>query len=232
MTARKDDRRLFPEDYDINDEDYFPPSEDFQEEPERPKGPLARFPSPRHVFPAIVFLFIFYIATAIYNGHAWGKYLWLSGGAIFERYEYWRLITAIFTHADLLHIISNALIFVVFGWMLRAYFGTAAFPVASLVIGIAANLATIAVYEPDVKLIGASGMAYGMVSLWLILYIRHDADHTVPVRIVRAVGFAFVMMFPSTFDPSVSYLAHASGFIIGLVAGILLLRYIRVRDPK
>ena len=158
--------------------------------------------------------------------------LWLSGEALFSRHEYWRLATSLFTHADLLHIVSNALIFLAFGWMLKAYFGFIAFPILPLIIGMASNLMTIALYDPNIKLIGASGMAFGMVSLWLVLYIRHDTDHSVPVRILRAVGFALAMMFPSTFDPQVSYLAHATGFGMGLIAGMLLLPVMRLREPK
>jgi rhomboid protease GluP len=199
----------------------------FEEDPERPKGPLTRFPSPRHAVPALLFFGICYLATVIYVGYPQGRYLWLSGEALFHDHEYWRLVTSIITHADLLHLISNALILLVFGWMIRAYFGLIAFPVLSLIIGIATNLVTISLYDPRIKLIGASGMAYGMVAFWLVLYIKYDKDHRVPVRIMRAVGFALVMMFPSTFDPHVSYLAHAVGFVVGLLTGLLLIPVIR-----
>jgi rhomboid protease GluP len=215
---------------DTDDQDV-PGLEDFGEEP-KPLGPLAYFPSLRHALPALLLFMIFYIATVIYSSYPEGEYLWLSGNALFIRHEYWRLLTSLFTHADLSHLLSNALIFLVFGWMLKAYFGMIAFPVASLLAGIITNLITIAVYEPGIKLLGASGMAYGMVSFWLIFYIRHDTDHAVPIRIFRAIGFSLVMMFPTTFDPQVSYLAHAVGFITGIVLGILLLPIISVHNPK
>ena len=213
-----------------NNDDLQP--EDIEEEPVRPKGPLAQFPSLRHAAPAFLLFLIFYIATVIYNRYPQGEYLWLSGESLFVRHQYWRLATSIITHADLIHLISNALIFLVFGWMIKAYFGFIAFPLVSFIIGLATNFLTVFMYEPNIRLIGASGMAYGMVSFWLVLYIKHDTDHTIPVRIIRAVRFAVVMMFPSTFDPHVSYLAHAIGFGIGLVAGILLIPVIPVREPK
>ncbi len=213
------------------DKEYFPDPEDFKMEPERPPGPLAQFPSLRHSYPALITFFIFYMATAAYNRFSAGEYLWLSGNAIFNRHEYWRLLTSLFTHADLSHLLGNALIFIVFGWMLKAYFGLIVFPVASIVIGLITNLLTIAAYDPRIKLLGASGMAYGMVALWLVFYIHLDVDHRVPIRIFRAVGFALIMMFPTTFDPHVSYLAHAVGFMIGLVTGLLLLPIVSVHEP-
>lgn len=215
-----------------DDGGYVPAEEDFADEPERPRGPLSVFPSLSHALPAVVMFMLFYAATAIYGAYPQGEYLWVSGSAIFEGHEYWRLVTAIFTHAGLNHLISNALIFLVFGWMLKAYFGLAVFPVASIVIGLITNAVTVAFYEPSVRLVGASGMAYGMVSLWLVFYIYNDLYHTLPLRILRAVGFALIMMFPTTFEPHVSYLSHAIGFVTGLAVGLMMMRSVPIRDPS
>jgi rhomboid protease GluP len=214
------------------DEDYEPGPEEFGDVPERPRGPLSIFPSLIHAIPAILLFMLFYAATAMYGGYPQGDYLWISGNSIFKSHEYWRLLTAIFTHADLSHLVSNALIFLVFGWMLKAYFGLAVFPVASIVIGLITNAITVAFYDPAIKLVGASGMAYGMVSLWLVFYIHNDVYHTMPIRIFRAVGFALVMMFPTSFEPHVSYLSHAVGFATGLLLGLVLVRFIPARDPS
>lgn len=214
------------------DEDYVPGEEDFADEPERPRGPLSIFPSPVHCIPAIILLILFYAATVIYGGYPEREYLWISGDSIFNNNEYWRLLTAIFTHSNLSHLISNALIFLVFGWMLKAYFGLPAFPLASIAIGMIANAITVFFYDPGIKLVGASGMAYGMVSLWLVFYIHNDTYHTLPVRLFRAAGFALVMMFPTTFEQQVSYLSHAAGFVTGMLAGLLLVRFIPIRDPS
>lgn len=210
----------------------FPDPEDFKEEPARPPGPLSKFPSPHHGAPALIMFFLFYAATSVYNRYPFGDYLWLSGESIFRYHEYWRILTSLATHGDLSHLLSNALIFLVFGWMLKAYFGFLVFPVVSLVIGVATNCLTVAFYEPGIRLLGASGMAYGMVALWLVFYIHHDTDRTVALRIFRAVGFSLVMMFPSTFDPHVSYLAHAIGFTLGIVTGLALLPLVSVHEPS
>ncbi|MBN2159984.1 MAG: rhomboid family intramembrane serine protease [Spirochaetes bacterium] len=226
MTDREDP--IKPED---TDGEYVPDPEDFILEPRRPPGPLARFPSPRHVIPALALFLLFYLATAVYNMYPEGDTLWLSGEALFTRHEYWRLLTSLFTHKDMRHLMANALIFIGFGWTLRAYFGLIAFPAASLAIGLITNLITIYFYPPGVRLIGASGMAYGMASLWLVFYIRHDTDHRVPVRIFRAAGFALIMLFPTTFNPQVSYLAHGVGFATGILLGLAILPLVSVRDP-
>jgi rhomboid protease GluP len=233
MSAGTDhDPRENPGAHNGAEEDYYPDPEDFRVEPKPPPGPLAHFPSLRHAVPAMFFFIIFYLATVVYGRYPEGDYLWLSGDALLNRHEYWRIITSLLAHSDLYHLLSNAMIFLVFGWMLKAYFGLIAFPVLSFMTGIIANSLTAAVYRPETRLIGASGMAYGMAALWLVFYIRHDTDHSVPVRIFRAIGFSLVMLFPTTFDPQISYLAHGIGFAAGLVIGILSLHFISAHNPK
>ncbi len=195
------------------------------------EGPLSRFPSTRHMIPAAFLFALFYVFSVLYSGHRIGDNFWVSGAAVFSHHEYWRVVTALFTHRDIVHLLSNALMFFVFGWVLKAYFGYLAFPTASLLIGIVTNIITVALYDPDIMLIGASGMTYGMAALWIVLYIRFDQERRVPVRIFRAAGFALVMLLPSTIEPDVSYLAHAVGFVTGILSGIALFPFASVREP-
>ncbi len=123
------------------------------------------------------------------------------------------------------------MIFLIFGWLLKAYYGYLVFPIISFIIGILATLVTIALYEPHIRLVGASGMNYGMAALWLVFFIRYDIEHTLAQRIMRAAGFVMVMLLPSAYNPHISYLAHAVGFAIGIITGILLLPVIEIRDP-
>jgi rhomboid protease GluP len=213
-------------------DEYEPGPEDFIDVPKPPPGPLSHFPSPRHALPAMFVFILCYICTLIYNRYPAGDLLWVSGDTIYKQHEYWRLLTSLLTHADPFHLLSNALLLVIFGWMLKAYFGPLAFPVVSFIIGFITNFITISFYEPTIKLLGVSGMAYGMVSLWLVFYIRNESEHSFPVRLFRAVGFALVMMFPTAFEPQVSYLAHAVGFLTGTIMGILLMKFFPVRNPQ
>lgn len=224
-------RERFPGDsgHSSRGDEYYPEPEDF-EEPTR-QGPLSRLPRARYARPAILCFVIFYLASLVYSHHPLGDKLWASGEAVFGHGEYWRLVTSLLTHADIVHLLTNALFFLVFGWLLRAYFGILVFPVASFVIGVVTTLLTIALYEPHMQLVGASGMVYGMAALWLVFYLRYDTDHYPSMRILRAVGFVMIMLLPTTLHPTVSYLAHAIGFGIGIATGLLLLPAVRVHDP-
>jgi len=195
-------------------------------------GPLSRRPSFSSAIPFFVFSIIFLICTFMFNNSKYSEYLWVSRETVFLKHEYWRLLTAIFTHADIVHLLSNIPLFFFFGLFLYEYFGFILFPVLSLIIGVSANAVTIYFYPETVRLVGASGMVYGMVSLWLILYIYHDTDHTIPIRIFRSTGFTLIILFPTTYDPETSYMVHAAGFFIGILSALMVLPFVSVRVKK
>jgi len=175
---------------------------------------------------------LFLAASPLYGNHPAGRLLWVSGESVMGRGEYWRLATALFTHVDMAHLLSNAFMFIVFGWLLKAYYGWKVFPLGVLFLGAATNLVTVYLYPPGVRLLGASGMVYAMSSLWLVLYLRYATGYYFPVRFVRVLGFILVMLIPSTFEPRVSYLSHAAGFLLGALFGLAILPFARPGDPS
>jgi len=195
-------------------------------------GPLSRRPLFSSAIPFLVFSILFLLCTFPLNNFFFPGSLWASREAVFTKHEYWRLVTAIFTHADTVHLLSNMPLFCFFGLFLYEYFGFMLFPALSLFVGICANAVTLYFYPDTLRIIGASGMVYGMVSLWLVLYIYHDTGHTVPVRIFRSAGFALMVMFPTTYNPATSYFVHAAGFLIGILSALMILPFTRVKERQ
>ena len=221
--------RNLPDPKDLPEPYYYPRAEDFGPSPPKPTPPLMRVPGLRWMRPALFFFSLFFVASV-------REWMWpeserwtVSNAAIFERHEYWRLVTALFTHSSMEHLLANTPLFLIFGWFLRAFFGRLAFPIATITIGILSNLATVASYEPNSELLGASGMLYGMVALWLVFYMRFATEFAVPMRIFRAVGVSLLLLFPTTFEKNVSYMAHATGFLFGGLIGLILLPFIKVQ---
>lgn len=217
---------------EIPEEEFPYGPEDFQEEEALPAGPLSIFPSKRHLIPAVSLLVLFYAASAIYSNYPAGDNLWVSGRTVLKGAEYWRLLSALFTHADMVHLLSNALMFIVFGWALNAYYGWKVFPLISLILGALTNLFTVMIYPLEVRLMGASGMVYSMAAVWLVFYVRFDTSHYPPARLFRALGFVMVILLPSTLEPHVSYLAHGIGFFAGFFAALVLMFFVSPRDPS
>jgi membrane associated rhomboid family serine protease len=212
-----------------DDPDYYEPTaEDFLPSAPKPRSPMSRWPETAALKPAILCFILFWAASI----HEW-RYIWptftASGETVFGQGEWWRLLSALFTHADVGHLLANTPLFLIFGWYLRAYFGPLAFPFGALVVGVLSNLATIAIYPAQEELLGASGMLYGMVALWLVLYVRFETLYTIPMRAFRALAVSVLLLFPTTFEKTVSYLAHATGFSIGIAVGLILMLFVRLR---
>ena len=165
-------------------------------------------------FSTIVLIFL--VSAWSWQGGA-GRDLSVSGLRVFEYGEWWRLISAMFVHADIGHFLSNAPYILFFGALLSKYFGWRAFPVIAIFVGALTNLGTIYFYQPQQRLVGASGMLYAVVAMWLTLYLRFEMRHGIGWRLIRVVAFGLIVLFPTVFRPEVSYLAHGLGFGIGVL---------------
>ena len=75
-------------------------------------------------------------------------------------------------------------------------------------------------------------MLYGMMSLWLVWFIRYEHTHSAKSKWLRVIGFLLIMLVPSTFSPKVSHLAHGVGFVLGLLKGIMLFPFMSKRIKK
>jgi membrane associated rhomboid family serine protease len=148
------------------------------------------------------------------------------------------LVTNIFLHGSLFHLLGNMLFLWVFGDNVEDAMGHWRFVVFFVLCGAAASL-THFLIDPDSHrpLIGASGGVSGVVAAYLILYPRVRIWGLflkgIPLRLPAfwAIGFWFVLQFASAFfsaDDGVGWFAHLGGF----VAGAILIPLMRHRyDP-
>jgi rhomboid protease GluP len=214
-----EERAVEADEWDGNIEDF---------EPAPPKKPsfFEKIPPVRNMYPASG-LVILWLILSFYQ---WSRSGWngeVSQKSLFLDREYWRLGTALFVHKDMGHLLSNTPLFLVFGYFLRGFFGIFVFPVAALIAGILANYCTILFYPPDVRLLGASGMVYAMVAMWIVFYLQFEIGLKWRIRVLRALGVSLLLLFPTTFQPEVSYLAHGFGFVMGLLIGLILVPIIQ-----
>lgn len=143
-----------------------------------------------------------------------------SEGAL-KKQEYWRLVTAVAVHADLMHFFSNAIFVAVFTYLLFGYFGFWVFPVLGLALAGLTNYLSLLTYPREVSLVGASGLVYWMAAFWLSMYLLVERSLGPAKRFMRAAGVAMVVLLPSTFQENVSYRSHAIGFGLGAVSAFV-----------
>jgi rhomboid protease GluP len=183
--------------------------------------PLGQRVQGQSLMPAALLLLLFCAGSFWSWSHPTVNHLAATQNLVYERGEIWRLMTTMWVHADIAHLLANSGLFVIFGLFLRHYFGLWAFPTLSLLGGMATGALALLTYGPDTRLIGASGMVYFMVGLWLLLFLRHADYLSWGHRIMRALAFALVVLVPTQFEPQVSYRTHAIGFALGLFFGWL-----------
>jgi membrane associated rhomboid family serine protease len=157
---------------------------------------------------------------AWWNGMALLPALAATSDRALEGQEYWRLLTAVAVHADILHLLSNAVFLGFFTYLLFGYFGFWVYPVLSLAMAGLTNYLSLQTYPSGVSLVGASGLVYWMAGFWLSMYLMVERSVGPGKRVFRAVCFALLVLFPSTFQKSVSYRTHAIGLGLGVLAAV------------
>jgi membrane associated rhomboid family serine protease len=198
---------------------------EFRPSPRRKLTSLDRFPSLTHLWPGLLFL-VAAFAVSVFGWNFEADFS-VSGKGVFESGHFANLFTALLAHGSIEHFLSNALPLIFFSYLLKGYFGTWFFPLGVVGLGALSNLVTVALYDPSTHLLGASGMVYAMVALWLVLFLRFSREKKLSIKMVRALGFAMLLLLPTQYEPNVSYLAHASGFALGVGGGLVALPYVK-----
>lgn len=218
---------------DIPNEDIEEPNpEDFLPAPPKKKGFLQRMPNLHSVNPALFLFLLFVLLSFLSWTDGYENSFWVSQDSIFVKKEYWRVLTSLFVHANGMHLLDNSLLFMIFGSLLYFFYGGFVFPFVTLLMGIATMYTSVCFHEPQIRLLGASGMIYGMVGMWIVLYIKYDILYSIHLRFLRAIGFSLVMLFPTSFHIEVDYMAHGIGFAYGLVTGIFLIPFLNKRVER
>jgi rhomboid protease GluP len=140
-----------------------------------------------------------------------------SRTAVFDGGQWWRLFTATFAHSDFGHLLSNSYMLVILAYFVHGHFGGGALAVAALPGAALVNLLAIASYHRDIRLVGASGLVYLLAGFWLAMYVAIERQRGVVRRLLRAAGVGLMILFPTTFEPHVSYRSHAIGFALGIL---------------
>jgi rhomboid protease GluP len=131
--------------------------------------------------------------------------------------EVWRLFTAIFVHADIVHIFGNMFFLLIFGLRAEDMFDIKEYVLIYLLSGLSGGLLTLALWPPETLSIGASGAIFGVLGA-TIIYARHSIGQS----IMGALIYAFFFFIINALGTNVNYLAHLGGLATGLLIGYAL----------
>src|SRR5690349_17866819 len=143
---------------------------------------------------------------------------------IIERHEYWRLITAMFLHIGIPHILINSWSLYILGTLIERFYGWARFLAIYFIAGLGGSIASFAL-SPNSISAGASGAIVGLLGAMIAYFGLHR-------RLLGAQGRSYLlnglfnvgfMVLTGVFLAGVvDNWAHLGGLVTGAIAGLAL----------
>jgi membrane associated rhomboid family serine protease len=166
-------------------------------------------------------LIIFLADNLLFHG------LLLEYGALYkpavQAGEFWRLLTAIFLHLDLGHILANSLGLWIIGTQVERAYGYTRFLLLYFLTGLAGSAVALFFYEGSA---GASGAIEGLMGGLLMLLVLNRRIFANPTFYIFRLLFSLVIQLAAVTNiagrtdvPNIGYWAHLGGAALGILLG-------------
>jgi membrane associated rhomboid family serine protease len=150
----------------------------------------------------------------------------LVGAAIDIDGQWYRLVTAMFLHASLLHLAFNMLALYWLGSIVEQALGSWRFLALYFVSGIAGSAGALVFSDPFAVTVGASGAIYGIMGALLVLEYRATGSFAGP-----ALGLIVLNLALTFAIPNISIGGHLGGLVAGTLATFALAHF-RYAQPR
>ncbi len=131
--------------------------------------------------------------------------------------QFWRLLTPIFLHFEILHIIFNVLWLKQLGLLIERVHGTLVLLGQVLLFGVLSNLGQYITSGPYFG--GMSGVVYGLFGfVWLRGKFDRSVQYEIPKDTAMLMVVWYVLCFTGIFG-GIANTAHTVGFILGMAWG-------------
>lgn len=137
-------------------------------------------------------------------------------------WRFWTLLTAIFVHANPVHLVGNMIFLYVFGNTLEEVVGFKKMLLAFFSGGVLSFPLSIQFLPVDASLVGASAAIFTLTAVVMLIKPLHFSWLLLmPVGLVAILYFLYnVFAMYYLFDSNVAYASHIVGFSLGLAFGI------------
>jgi membrane associated rhomboid family serine protease len=174
----------------------------------------------------LAFAVMYLVSGVILRDELQDKFLMWAGNSAdtVKNGEWWRLFTALFLHANPLHLFMNGVGLWIFGSAVEKTVGRWRFLMVFVLAGGLGNLVSAFMAHYDVA-IGASGGIFGVIGAFAVAVwrLRSPMYHALRRRLLFVLALMVAIDFTiGGLEPHVDNLAHVGGFFAGIVVTLLL----------
>lgn len=155
-----------------------------------------------------------------------GAYTQPNAGYVNVSLEPWRMITSIFLHGSIFHILFNMYALFIFGRLLEQMLGRSRFLALYLLAGLGGSVGVDLLASAGQPVIGASGAIFGLMGAFFAIQRRLGANSA---QLLILVGINLVIGFIPGFN--IAWQAHVGGLVTGAVIGAIFFATRRI-DQK
>ena len=144
-------------------------------------------------------------------------------GPLVARGEYWRLLTAMFLHVGIVHLVFNVFGLLIFGQLVEKSYGSTRFLIIYILAGLFGSVFSYMFNSTTIG-VGASGAVFGVLGALAAFFLRQRDTFGVIARqnlagLILLVGVNLVFGF---ITPGIDNWAHMGGLASGFGLGLLL----------
>ncbi|XP_032235874.1 inactive rhomboid protein 1 [Nematostella vectensis] len=135
----------------------------------------------------------------------------------------YRLMSAVFLHLGIIHLLLNLIFQVIIGRMIEIEIGTIRTACIYLVSGLGGSLVS-GVFTPLTPQVGSSGALFGLIALMLAHYCYYYPSLRRPYWNLPILLSIIILCFALGTLPYVGNFVHIGGFVFGLLTTVVLTR--------
>ncbi|GFP87663.1 inactive rhomboid protein 1, partial [Phtheirospermum japonicum] len=146
----------------------------------------------------------------------------LNWNKVVHQHQGWRLISCIWLHAGVIHLLANMLSLVFIGIRLEQHFGFVWIGIIYLLSGFGGSILSSLFIRNRIS-VGASGALFGLLGAMLAELISNWSIYTNKVAALLTLLVIVLINLAVGILPHVDNFAHIGGFMTGLLLGFILL---------
>ena len=170
----------------------------------------------------LMYLFITLVGHEAFNFNPNVLYKYgalVNSNAMVQNTDYLRIISSIFLHGGLLHLLFNMYSLYIIGPQLESFFGKIKYIIIYIVSGICGNLLSMLFLSDNTVSVGASGAIFGLIGA-LIYFGYHYRVYLGGVIKSQIIPLVLINLFIGYMASGINNIAHIGGLIGGILISI------------